>query len=441
MTVNSAWQGENGALAGSATRRASLDAHDIPAQCPEHSLTAALELRGTLDEPGIQVELRRVVARHSALRGPEAELAVPLDRRWTEGETADDRRRGAFASARREAHQPFPSGPVPRIRAVVFSFDTDRHLLLVVMDPRVCDAWSANLVVEELLDGERHRPASDHARARASRLEWLTSSEGRAAVAQRESEVRGALRFWPGARPSPSTATAPGPAEEVLDLDDALAKTLKDKIRHIRGSLLAVTAQALALSAGATSDPRTPLALTTTLAARRPDEEGVVGRFSTDGVLVVPPRTGTVKDHLSALRREVFTILTEQRVPYDQLEGALQGPLADDGLSFSLLFLPNQLSGGEQNERTLAGLEATRVGVSICPTGADVDLFVVEHPPPLENGHRPLLRIGAMSSRTSVTRGDLDRILTNWMTTLRTLADTDWATTRLDRVLEDLPTD
>ncbi|MFG2652946.1 condensation domain-containing protein [Streptomyces sp. NPDC048436] len=431
--MSSVRQGADTELHNSPAQRAALrgraDGNTDSAYC----LTAALEIEGPADEAVIRARLHRVALRRPALRArfEDGDKHRPVDcgepelvRVTVDGPTPADRWRGAHELARQEAHRSFPEGLMPRIRGVLFSASVDRHLLVVGVDPLVCDAWSANLVVEQLLAEEDEPGPDGYETVWRAREEWLDSTEGEQATASRRDDVAGALRHWPVAR----NASAPRPSviEQVTDLDDDVVAALRDRIRQVRGTMLAVGAQALALSA-ATARPDVPLALTTTLAARLPKEEAVVGRLANDAVIVVPARTGTVKEHLTAIRAQIFAALLEQRTPYERIEDALDGSAAPTGVSFSLLFLPGTLSGGTQRDAYLGGARATRAAVSVCSTGADVDLFMVERPPPRGDGTRPLLRVGATARRGRVAEEDVHRILTAWTGTLARLARLDWA--------------
>jgi hypothetical protein len=190
--------------------------------------------------------------------------------------------------------------------------------------------------------------------------------------------------------------------------------------------MLALGALAAAAGMGAPADAR--LALTTTLAAREPDENAVVGRFANEAVLVLPPRDGTIGQYLSEVRRDVFAALGEQRVPYEELAASLDPTGAGDRLSVSLLFLPATLSGGVPRARRLGSVDARRTAAGICPTGADLDLFVVESPPPLADGARPLLRVGVMTARPDISAALAGRWLDGWAAAIAELSNSEWTT-------------
>lgn len=407
----------------------------------EFSLTAALEIHGIAPVEALQNGLHRLVERRPALRicfdtVEEHHLtrasAPDLLHVTIESSTQEDAWREIHDRARREAHTPVPGGSGPRLRATLFSASPDRHLLVLAIDPLVCDAWSANLLVDDLLteqdtpqdNGIPEATAEDDYRAVwLARQSWLAAPEGREAFTRRAKEISGVLRHWPLATRRAKPADVE-PIEQLTDIDDEVARALRQRLRKAHGSMLAVGAHALASVCPVTA--HTPLALTAPVTARAPSEEGVVGHFSTDGILVIPARRGTIKEHLSALRAEVFAALLEQRLPYEELAESLDNSRSTAGLTLSLLFLPGKLSGGGQGRLALGHAEAARAAVGICPSGADVDLYMVEDPPPLDDGMCPLLRVGATVRNGALGAEEVDRLLADWVTALEWMARSDW---------------
>lgn len=407
-----------------------------------HCLTVGLDIRGKADGALLEERLARVIARRPALRcvfgedGAHTALEhapALVQHRRIEGATARARWELAIETADFEAQRPFALGQTPLVRSTLLTAEDDRHLLVINLDQLACDAWSANLVVADLLadaeDGDPPPRTDGYQTAWLGRESWRKSPDGQAAIERRRAAVRGALRGWPL-----STEGDPGDPQTVVErflaLDDGAAAALLGQVRSARGSLLAVAAAALA--AGVAEDPSTRLALRSTFAARESTaEERVVGWFANEAVLVLPPRRGTVLEYADTLRSSIFGALTDQRVSYPDLDDVLSsGPASAP--SCALVFLPKTLSGGQQAGR-LGDAGATRTAISVCPTGADIDFFLIEESPTTD-GPRALLTIGATTSRGVATPEEVDRMLERWATALAALAVCDWRSTPIGAI-------
>jgi hypothetical protein len=404
-----------------------------------HCLTAAVEIRGPAEEDRWRARLARIVANRPALRSVFGSAgthrlaadATPTFRRdmvdAPVGASADERWRIVHRMARVEARWPFALGETPLVRATLLSADDDHHLLLVTADPLVCDAWSANLLIEDLLRDDGERGPDEYAAAWRARSDWLEGARGEEAIARRQGAVAGAWLRWPMTG-SPDPTDPDEPAERFVDFGDDLTRALRDQVRRARGSMLAVGAAALALSAS--PDASVPLALTSTLAARETlAEENVVGWLSNDAIFSIPVCSGTLSEYLTLIRGEIFAALRDQRAPYERVGQALHGGQVGAGLSFALLYLPSSLSGGNQMSAEDGGAAVRRAAVSICPTGADVDVFMVEQPPYLNEEPPPLLRLGVSGRRGVLGTAGAERILNGWVAAMTLLAREDWADT------------
>ncbi|MEV0350763.1 condensation domain-containing protein [Nonomuraea sp. NPDC050680] len=404
-------------------------------------LTAAIEISGPADEDLLRARLARLVARRPALRSVFGSATghrvldggtSAFTRHRVDGAGREARWALAYELARQEATRPFPVGASPLVRAALFTAEADRHLLVVSADQLVCDAWSANLLVEDFLAADLDQAPDAYPDVWRGRQEWLDGPDGLAAVGRRRQAVMGAHRAWPLSG-RPDDGDPDELVERLLEIDDETTLELRRRVRQAKGSLLAVGAAALAL--GAVGHVTQSLALSTMFAARETEAEAnVVGWLSNDALLVLPPQRGTVLDYLTAIRGEIFAALRDQRVPAERLASALHPQSGDAGLSFALLYLPAQLSGGGQVAMQLGAAEAARAAVSICPTGTDVDLFMVEDPPPRADGARPLLRLGATSTRGRAGTRETERLLSRWGDALAVLAGHDWSTTPMREI-------
>ncbi|MEV4112096.1 condensation domain-containing protein [Nonomuraea sp. NPDC049695] len=401
---------------------------------PRPCVTAAIELSGPVREDMLRARLAEVVRCRPALRSrftseEEHSIAAVAEAGFAchlvEGSEPESWSR-AYEMAAEDATRRFPAGQSPLVRLAVFTTRHGRHLLVVDADPLVCDAWSANLLVDDLLGEERRGEPDDYVEVWRARQAWVDGPGHAEALDRRLRSVKGAWRQWPvsvgtsGPCPDPR-ADLPG---GHIDIDVETATALRERVRKARGSMLAVAAAALRMAfAGALP---APLALTTTFAARETQAEAaVVGLLATEGVLALPPLSGTVNDYLRVLRDEIFAALADQRLPYESVAPHLGGPAA--GLSMALLYLPEQLTGGKQRDLLVGTARAARTGLMICPSGADVDLFMLEQPPPVEDGLRPALRLGAQSGSSAVDDATVNHILHGWARMVHVLAGQNWS--------------
>ena len=403
-----------------------------------HCLTVGIEIHGKADEDDLRVRLARLVRRRPALTSLFIDEnshclthdAVPeLRRQHIDAPTPQARWAIANHIAAFEAERPFRLGEHPLVRGTLLTAEEDHHLLVVCLDQLVCDAWSANLVVKDLLADDVDESPDAYATAWLEREAWLAGPEGQAAVERRRRRVADAWRRWP----VPVDGEADDLDENIerfILVDDTIVGLLKDKVRQARGSLLAVGALALACSAA--SDATAPLALRTTVAGRAERaEETIVGWFSNEAVLRIPPRDGAVLELLTALRAEIFAALNDQRVPYALVDTSLL-PGVPDRPSCALVFLPSGLSGGQQaSPHNLGNATATRTAVSVCPTGADIDFFMIEDMPPTSDRPRAQLAVGAGTRRTVASPTTIDQLLDRWLAVLGELATCDWERTRV----------
>lgn len=394
-----------------------------------HCLTGGLRLDGRVDLGDLARSLGHLLRRHPALtaRFDDSELhttapgAARVSVRDVAGAGRAERWTRALELA--EAASPLaPDGP-DRYRMTLFRIDPDLHLMVLAVDPLVCDAWSMNLLISELATPAGERPHDDgYPTLWVERQRWLTSAAGVRAGRDRRARVAGALDRWPVGSARAASDTGRG-TERYLAIDDHVADRIREKLRTERSTLLAVAAAAAVLGAVPSAEP---LALRSTFVSRgSAAEEAVVGAMATQVVLRTPRATGTIAAYLHDLRAEVFACLGAQRVSSELVADTLALG-APDGASVALVVLPRDLSGGTQRDLDVAGARAERTAVSVCPTGADLDLFVLEGAPPMQTVEPAHLTIGACS-----WRGDdaawVDAFLARWCAGFAALAETDWA--------------
>jgi hypothetical protein len=407
-----------------------------------HCVTVGVEINGAVDEQELRDRLAALAVRRPALGSVFTERGTHLPaggdpvlrRRSVAGPDPESRWSTARAIADFEAQRPFAPGDRPLVRALLLSTEADRHLLVLNLDQLVSDAWSANLVVDDLFEdsgaGCCAEPDAYPALWR-ERHAWLTGPQGTAALERRRARVAGAHLRWP--LPLDPDPQAPQVVtDRFVALDDAVTGALRERIRTARGSLLAAGATALALACVA--DPDTPLALLSTLAGREePAEQTAVGWFANEAVIPLPARVGTLHDYAKALRGEIFAAIGDQRVPFPLLREGLEHGAAD-GASCALVFLPANLSGGRAGEQRLGGAAVSRTALSICPTGADIDFFLIEDAPPMGSAPRAALTAGVSGWCGTASPETLERLLHDWVAALGEIARRPWPETPVGAV-------
>jgi hypothetical protein len=408
-----------------------------------HGVTAALDIRGPVSTAALQAGVDHVLCRRPALRTVFrtdrdthriSETAATTVRRVTAaGETPAQRWHEAHRLARAEAYRPMPIGQPPLLRAAVFDAG-DRHLLVLTMDQLACDAWSANLVVEDVVaaaaraaDGRSAEAVEPdgYAQARCVRAAWTDGPPGRQAVARRRSALAGHALRWPPAGPRDPDQGA-GPVEETMYLGEPEVSPFLSRVRRSGGSVFSAVALAFAL---ALLKPADRVVLTSTFACRMSKlEESVVGWFANEVAIPLPALAGSVAQNLRALRGCLIRALNDQAAPYELVVGGRPPHGEQGGATVSLLYLPAQLSGADQTSMRIGAAEVDRCRVTLCPTGADVDLYVVEGPAATAGGNPATLSIGAMSGHGGPGREALAGLLARWRDAIGRLGRLDWRT-------------
>jgi len=249
---------------------------------------------------------------------------------------------------------------------------------------------SANLVVDDLFGGEGAGVFGEpdaYAEVWREREDWLAGREGAAAVKRCRGRGGRRRRRWPvPVDPDPDPEAPEAVVERFAAVDEAVTEALRGRVREARGSLLAAGAMALALSA--VEDPDQTARIAVDARGREAAaEQAVVGWFANEAVIRLPARTGTILEYATALRGEIFAALSDQRVPFELLGGALPEG-TPDGPSCGLVFLPAGLSGaaspsgdsgrGRHPDRDL-DLSDRR----------GIDFFLIEDAPPMGSPRAP----------------------------------------------------
>lgn len=405
-----------------------------------HCVTVAVEIRGPADPRELRSRLNRVVARRPALGSAfdgesthDLRGGTPTFRQQAvSGPDPESRWRVAMEIADFEAQRPFRPGEYPLVRGLLLTAQADRHLFILNFDQLVSDNWSANLVLEDFFEARDidTRPDEYPAVWRA-RQDWLASPAGSAAIGRRRERLAGARLGWPVPGDLCPEQRA-GVVDQFAAIDETVTEHLRLQVRQARGSLLA--AAALALAVGLAEDPWMPLGLLTTLAGRESAaEQAVVGWFASQGVIPLPPRTGLVGDFAAAVRDEIFAALSDQLVPFE-LVSDFMPPAKTSGPTCALVFLPKGMAGGRQPELIMDGALVRRTAVDVCPTGADIDFFLMEDAPPMRSAVPAKLTAGVSTWSDVASQEAVGELLRRWITALAAVAESPWSSTPLEQI-------
>ncbi|MBT8338333.1 MAG: amino acid adenylation domain-containing protein, partial [Gemmatimonadetes bacterium] len=222
------------------------------------------DLEGPLDVEAFRAAWAGAIRRHEALRTffawerrerplqvvrDEVELPLRvLD--WRGVETAEAERRWA-ALVEDDSNRPLDLTQAPLMRVYLVRFTDERHRLLWGVHHAVADGWSAELVVDEILEELEAarggtKPAIQPAPSYAEFVGWLESRDREAARAWWTARLAG----LPGPTPLPTPARSGEDASRVSDervLDEAETRTLKDVAGGLRVTLATLTAAAWAI--------------------------------------------------------------------------------------------------------------------------------------------------------------------------------------------------
>lgn len=148
---------------------------------PAFNICSAVELHGPLDADRLEAALARVTDRHESLRTclreengepvqfilPELHLPLPV-----EPLSEDD----LETVVRHEFDRPFAleTGPLLRVRCLRLA--PDRHVLLSTIHHLVCDGWSMNCLVSELVAAYRKEELPPLTLQYADFAEWQQES-------------------------------------------------------------------------------------------------------------------------------------------------------------------------------------------------------------------------------------------------------------------------
>ncbi|MGK5520950.1 amino acid adenylation domain-containing protein, partial [Micromonospora sp. URMC 107] len=374
--------------------------HQLDPADTSYLVSFAIRLPAGTDSEALGRALRRVVARHPALRtvfpstphGPVQRVRDDLDLPMVVAPPRPGVPLGAQLDqlAAAEARTPMDLATGPLLRARLVAADDGRALLLVAHHI-VCDDWSFSVIVRDL--GRAYGseaagagapppwptgPATGPAELAVAQRDWLAAPAGRKAVAAVVAALRGAptaldLPAAPALAAAPPRAGRP-PAGAALRtrIDDGTAAVVRDLARTSRASLHMVGLAAFAALVAAETG-RTDLLIGVAFAGRTSvAAEQSVGCFvNTMPLRLRPGPDRSFADLLDEARRMTLFAAAHQDVPFDVVVERLRPARQPDRNPLV------QVAFGVQNAPAARHVDAAGaefVGVELTPDTARLDL-------------------------------------------------------------------
>jgi condensation domain-containing protein len=280
----------------------------------------------------------------------------------------------AHALARELAHEPFDLAAGPLLRAVLAEgASADEAWLLVVVHNLVFDAWSFELLLDELArDAAAGAPAvGQFSRFAEEQARWLDGAAGRAAAAYWAAEVAGAPPPLPADRPRVAATSRAG-GHVAFALPDSVARGIAESARREAATAYAGWL-AVAWAAFAGFGAREDVMLGTFTAGRdQPSVERTVGYL----LNVLPVRLRDPGDGSHAARIRVARDVTRTGLRHAAYPGELiAAPRRVPGTHplFDAVFVFDNLGA---SARTIQGARVTTADVDKGTVRYDLTLAV-----------------------------------------------------------------
>ncbi|PLC06711.1 non-ribosomal peptide synthetase [Variovorax sp. RO1] len=362
-----------------------------------------LGFSGPLDVAALQAALHRLVQRHDSLRtvfgaGPEglpeqridpsARVDIPFaDLSALDAATRAVRHREAVLQVCRT---PFDLTTGPLLRGALLKMEEGEHQLLLMLHHIVCDAWTVELILDELaqfyaqqVDGvDAHAGPGPEIRyidfARWQHR-WLEGEEGARQLAHWRQRLGGRQPVLDLATDRPrSGQTGYRAVQHVLDVPAPLVRELKQQARAQGGTLFMVLLAAFhAVLFRYTGQEEIRVGVP--VAGRnRPETAGVVGAFI--NTVVMDARLNArmpLAELLAQVRDTAFEAQSNQELPYERLVQALR---ADGGHAGAPLFqvMFNHLGEGDRPLRGWPGLVVRRIDLEERAAPFELTLETIE---------------------------------------------------------------
>ncbi len=365
-----------------------------------YHMPTAIRLQGALDLAALQHAFDALVARHHTLRTTfELHDGEPQQRIQPAAAVAIERvpMPGAALPAiteaiSREAQRPFDLEHGPLLRVQLLQIADDDAVLLIVQHHIVSDAWSMELMVQELIGLYQNRRLGiedalpplpiQYADYAAWQRQWMEAGEGARQLAYWREQLAGGetLLELPGDWPRPAQRSGQG-ARLSVELPFALAAAIK-QLAQREGctpfmALLASFQLLLQRYSG-----QTQIRVGVPSANRnRGETERLLGFFVNTQVLsATVDNQASFRDLLKRVRQTAVDAQAHQDLPFEQLVDALQ---PERSLSHSPLFqvlFNHQVSTAAGEGMHLPALQVSQVQWAMPTAQFDLSLDCTEHP-------------------------------------------------------------
>ncbi len=307
-----------------------------------YTVPVTLELRGELDTDALGRALRRVAARHEALRTvldgdgehqtvlPEAGVELSL----IDFRQSPDAEAALAAWSGEERERPFELVGTPLFRAHLIALAESRHVLSLAAHHLVVDGWSLGVVVKDLMclyAEEAHGTAADLEAPLQWRgyLRWLEQQEAAPAMAEHEAywvaSCEGAPSdlSLPTDHPRPTGKSYRGGRVTAL-LEEDLTQALRSLGRE-HGCTLFMTLFAIWSSFLQRLTDQGDLTIGVPVSGRPPPAENTVGYCShLLPIRMLADEGATFKEHLAQTRKTLLSAYQHQDHPFARLIHKLQ---------------------------------------------------------------------------------------------------------------------
>jgi amino acid adenylation domain-containing protein len=414
-----------------------------------YNLCGGLSFRGSLDVVALRASVQALVARHESLRtvfstgsdGVAEQVVQPvplivLPCVDLSAVPAGERDAKIEAEVERIRAVPFDLARGPLLRLALLRTEHDEHRLLVVMHHIISDAWSVQIILDELtrhyracvqgLESELPELPVQYADYAVWQRGWLEGGEGERQLAYWQKQLVDArsalvLRTDRPRRADGNYRAAQHAFEVPADLLQELRREAQAHGATVF-TLLLTALQVLLFRHTGQSDIRVGVPFAN---RNRAETAGVVGFFINTHVLRAHVDGATrLSDLLSRTREALFAAQAHEDLPFERLVEALQ-PERSVGQTplFQVMF--NHLRRDHGALEEWPGLEVRRIDFEDCSALFELTLETIEH----EDG-----RVGAVVRYAAelFELTTIERMAGHYLSVLRALA------TRSEQALGDI---
>ncbi|MBF4208259.1 amino acid adenylation domain-containing protein [Pseudomonas donghuensis] len=373
---------------------------------PAYNIPLAIRLQGRLDVGALQRSLDALVARHESLRtlfietpdGVRQQIQAPsglaLARQTLPGAVEAEAGIQAFLAG--QGAQGFDLARGPLLRAALLQVEHEQHVLSLVQHHIISDAWSLQLMVQELMQTyaaysqgrEPSLPALpvQYADYALWQRQWMDNGERERQLAYWSEQLQGPLEVLqlPLDRPRQAERSYAGASLDA-GLDAGLGEQLKALAARQGVTvfvLMLAAFQALLQRLSGQQEIRVGVPIAN---RGRPETERLIGFFVNTQVMKAQVcGEQRFSELLAQVREAALQAQTYQDLPFEQLLDVLK---AERSLSHSALF---QVMFNHQREEpgsaspALAGLHMTPLVQPLTTSKFDLTLNTLEHPGGIE---------------------------------------------------------